>query len=72
VRFQCHEEDNGDLKCSKGNWGDFEEVFPNFFGRTAYHLFFSTHHFDKDTPEESLSSDWLLAEIARRSLETRT
>jgi len=70
VRFQCHEEDNGDLNCSKGNWGDSKAVFRNFFGRTAYHLFFSTGARQKDTPEEALSSDWLLAEFLRRSLGT--
>jgi len=70
LRFQCREESNSDLKCDKGNWGDGDEVFPNFFGRIAYHLFFSTKAFDTDSTKTSLSSDWLLSELLRRSLGT--
>jgi len=70
LRFQCREERNGDLHCDRGNWGDSDEVFPNFFGRIAYHLFFSTGAVNTNSAAESLSSDWLLSELLRRSIGT--
>jgi len=68
VRFQCQESGNGDLRCERGNWGNSTRTFRNFFGRTAYHLFFSTKLVETKTPEEALASDWLVAELLRRSL----
>eukprot|EP00929_Paragymnodinium_shiwhaense_P013920 TRINITY_DN121768_c0_g1_i1.p1 TRINITY_DN121768_c0_g1~~TRINITY_DN121768_c0_g1_i1.p1 ORF type:complete len:909 (+),score=198.56 TRINITY_DN121768_c0_g1_i1:50-2776(+) len=67
TRFNCSAE-GVDLLCSKGNWGDSHRRIPNFFGRIAYHLFFST------TSKESLSRDdvfakqWLVSDMYRRSL----
>jgi len=67
LRFDCKETGKGDLECAKGNWGPDPRNFSNFFGRIAYHLFFSTRSMDKGTPEDTLAADWLIAEMHRRS-----
>jgi len=71
LRFQC-KESKGDLQCAKGNWGEEPRNFENFFGRIAYHLFFSTRAMDKGTPEDTLAADWLVAELHRRSIAAAT
>jgi len=70
LQFQCQELGNGHLKCEKGIEEELPNfnVIPNFFGRTAYHLFFSLRASDKTTPQATLESDWLAAELLRRSL----
>jgi hypothetical protein len=67
TRFACrlHRED---LVCANGDWGENGKVFPSFFQRTAYHLFFSTKRPDVGDRRSILSGDWLLSEIYRRSL----
>jgi len=71
VRFQC-KANGDDLECTKGNWGEDPRKFSNFFGRIAYHLFFSTRALDKGTPEDTLTADWLIAELHRRSMARAT
>jgi len=78
LRFQCREKGRGDLYCNRGDWTgsdedtEFNPNFRNFFGRTAYHLFFSTTTHHKKTAEDVLTSDYLAAELLRRSLEKRS
>jgi len=72
LRFDCKEAEKGDLECTRGNWGSDSRKFANFFGRIAYHLFFSTRSMDKGTPEDTLAADWLIAELHRRSLKEAT
>lgn len=69
-RFACIEvkDKEDDLICKRGNWGEVERRFSNFFHRIAYHLFFSTKQPDVKSVEEALESDWLLSEMFRRSL----
>lgn len=62
TRFQCRELERGDLECDRGTWGIGTRLFPNFFGRTAYHLFFSTRG-----PQSNPYSDTLIGELYRRS-----
>lgn len=64
LNFQCQEVGNGDLKCDKGA----DRALPNFFGRIAHHLYASMKVYDKPTREATLASDWLAAELIRRSL----
>jgi len=67
ARFACrlHKDD---LMCTSGDWGKSRKVFPSFFQRTAYHLFFSTKRPDVRDRQAILSGDWLVSEIYRRSL----
>lgn len=71
LQFQCQDIGNNNLNCNQGitDMGPPSVgVIPNFFGRMAYHLFFSLMAHDKPTREETLKSDWLAAELIRRSL----
>eukprot|EP00039_Didymoeca_costata_P007989 m.106918 g.106918 ORF g.106918 m.106918 type:complete len:349 (-) comp13904_c0_seq1:5961-7007(-) len=62
-KFECKEDDNGAMDC--GRKGKIE----NFFGRVAYHLFFSTFNSGKvKTAKEVLHRPWLISEMYRRSL----
>jgi len=63
--FRCKEVGNGDLMCDSAEGSG---VIPNFFGRIAHHLFFALKANDKPTREATLASDWLAAELLRRSL----
>jgi len=67
TRFQCKDV-KGDLVCDRGQWGQEPRVIPDIWGRMAYHLFFSTSRREKRTAEEMLQSDWMIAELYRRSL----
>jgi len=60
------------LQCSKGNWGDGNRDFPNFFSRIAYHLFFSSNKkiLEKKTVRSKLDvfkGQNLVSELYRRS-----
>jgi len=68
-RFDCKYTDSGDISCLQGTWGKGQRVFYNFFGRTAYHLFFSTHKEPIKRPEQMLQGRWLLSEMYRRALQ---
>lgn len=59
----------GTIACNSGNWGSKKRVFHDFFGRTAYHLFFSTRKpVQLKTREDVLQGDYLVSEMYRRSL----
>eukprot|EP00928_Gymnodinium_smaydae_P046616 TRINITY_DN31064_c0_g1_i1.p1 TRINITY_DN31064_c0_g1~~TRINITY_DN31064_c0_g1_i1.p1 ORF type:complete len:780 (+),score=116.17 TRINITY_DN31064_c0_g1_i1:48-2387(+) len=57
-----------DMECSLGNWGTEYRVMHDFFGRRAYHLFFSTTNKWATTKLDVLNMDWLLSDMYRRSL----
>jgi len=67
-RFICTENAAGALVCPEGNWGKNQRTHDNFFGRTAYHLFFSTRRPSVTTKEEVLKGDFMVSEMYRRSL----
>jgi len=68
VRFDCLETKDGDLNCKAGNWGRNTRNFPNFFGRIAYHLFFSTRRSQVESKKEIAEKSWLLSAMYRKSL----
>jgi len=74
LRFACKEGSNGDLVCTKGNWGDSPRTIPRFFRRTAYHIFFSARggaffaQLGLKSKDEVFKQNWLLGELYRRSL----
>merc|ERR1712203_30569 len=68
LRFKCQELASGDLDCKYGNWGKSPRLIPSFFGRIAYHLFFSTRKPTVKSQYEILSGDWLVSTMYRRSL----
>ncbi|CAK0852012.1 unnamed protein product, partial [Prorocentrum cordatum] len=68
VRFDCQEVGDRDLDCKTGNWGSRHKLIPKFFGRIAYHLFFSTRRVVKQTREEIFEAQWILSELYRRAL----
>merc|ERR1712194_378865 len=69
MRFNCRYMDGQDeLDCKHGNWGDNQRVIPKFFGRIAYHMFFSTRKPYVKSESAVLSGDWLASEMYRRSL----
>merc|ERR1712217_870004 len=67
VRFDCRE-DKGDLYCDAGNWGKGPRRIQQFFGRIAYHLFFSTRRPHVKKRSEVFQAGWLLADLYQRSL----
>lgn len=74
TRFACRSDVSGrgmDLNCTKGNWGADRVSFPNFFGRIAYHLFFSTNQKPVSSKEDVMNKSWLVSEMYRRSLGLR-
>lgn len=66
-RFACDSQAKN-LSCTKGNWGDNNRTMDNFFGRIAYHLFFSTGVQHVQSEDEVLQKSWLLSDMYRRSL----
>merc|ERR1711879_879273 len=70
VRFDCRKT-AGNLECKKGNWGVSQRNFPNFFGRLAYHLFFSTRRQEVKSRKEITEKSWLLSAMYRMSLENK-
>lgn len=67
-RFACQATSDKDLKCDRGNWGEVHRDIENFFGRMAYHLFFSTRKCEAESQQEVLDRNWLLSELYRQSL----
>lgn len=69
-RFDCKTLTDGSMQCEKGFFFPYEgkKKMPNFFGRVAYHLFFSTRSVQVESAEEILGGDWLISEMYRRSL----
>merc|ERR1712032_572594 len=66
LRFSCieasgEEASSGNLKCKSGNWGKETRVLQNFFGRVAYHLFFSTNKPNVRTTEDVFRGGWLIS-----------
>jgi len=68
MRFACQERASGDLDCSKGNWGKSRRNFPRFFGRLAYHLFFSTKKPYARSRSDILETGYLLSDMYKRTL----
>jgi mannosyltransferase OCH1-like enzyme len=66
-RFAC-QADGQDLKCTEGNWGKSHRTIPNFFGRLAYHLFFSTTAKGSSSKQDVFSKSWLVSDMYKRSL----
>lgn len=73
ARFRCQEVGDGDLSCTKSNWGDHSDprVMRKLFKRVAYHLFFSTRNNKVQSKDQMLNGNWLLSEMYRRSLKGR-
>jgi hypothetical protein len=71
-RFQCVRGTSPlDLECSSGTWGASKRVMKNFFGRPAYHLFYSTMQKSGSwalSKMDILRMDWLVSEMYRRAL----
>merc|ERR1712194_259718 len=71
MRFSCKELPSGDLECKKGNWGNGLRIFPQFFQRISYHLFFSTKRPTARSKKEVMGGTYLVSEMYRRSLGKR-
>eukprot|EP00927_Polykrikos_kofoidii_P054839 TRINITY_DN49195_c0_g1_i1.p1 TRINITY_DN49195_c0_g1~~TRINITY_DN49195_c0_g1_i1.p1 ORF type:complete len:889 (+),score=133.17 TRINITY_DN49195_c0_g1_i1:294-2669(+) len=66
-RFDC-KRIGMNLECSSGTWGTSTRFMHDFFGRRAYHLFFSTTSKTAKNQAEVLNKDWLLSEMYRHAL----
>eukprot|EP00039_Didymoeca_costata_P027232 m.17874 g.17874 ORF g.17874 m.17874 type:complete len:405 (+) comp6135_c0_seq1:112-1326(+) len=74
-KINCTLTPEGDMDCGEVHTRRAvlrPKKFRNFFGRIAYHLFFTTYHKNAlkevKTPKDVLRKNWLLSEMYRRSL----